>query len=96
MARISPCSLVCWASREEREGESRERREEWQGAREPQEDTSSRSGGGDLREDSRLERWQGDRDNMLGTGRVNVAFTGQLALSPRKQVESWALLLPGP
>ena len=68
MARTSPCSLVCWASKEEREGESRERREEWQGAREPQEDTSSRSGGGDLREDSRLERWPGDRENIVGTG----------------------------
>ena len=68
IVRISPCSLMCWVSREEREGESRESRADWQGARERQEDNRSRSGGAVLREDRRLDRWPGDRENIAGTG----------------------------
>ena len=81
MARTSPCSLVWWASKEEREGERRESREEWQGAREPQADKRSRSGGAVLREDRRLERWPGDRENIVSTGQGRNFTKGYGSLS---------------
>ena len=65
MARHSPCSLGCWASREDREEERRQRREEWQASLLPQEATRSRSGAESLRASRRLERWQSATENMV-------------------------------
>jgi hypothetical protein len=65
------------ASRAEKEGESREIREEWVGAREPQGGVAGSHGATGRHQQQegvfsgRATGWRRDRENMVGTGQGN-------------------------